>query len=76
VTAGPAFAGNPQAPASSSADLSLAGEWLSATNGSVYDFTQTGSGSYNGAVQAFPPAISPDQQKILDHLKNGPDPRH
>jgi hypothetical protein len=30
----------------------------------------------NGAVQAFPPAISPDQQKILDDLRNGPDLRH
>ena len=25
----------------------------------------------NGAVQAFPPAIGPEQQKILDDLKNG-----
>jgi len=30
----------------------------------------------NGAIQSFPPAISPDQQKILDDLKNGPDLRH
>ena len=29
----------------------------------------------NGAVQAFPPAIDPEQQKILDDLKNGRDPR-
>jgi hypothetical protein len=27
----------------------------------------------NGAVQAFPPAIDPEQQKILDDLKNGRD---
>ena len=30
----------------------------------------------NGAVQAFPPAIGPEQQKILDDLKNGRDLRH
>jgi len=30
----------------------------------------------NGAVQAFPPAIYPGQQKILDDLKNGRDLRH
>jgi hypothetical protein len=30
----------------------------------------------NGAVQAFPPAIHPEQHKILDDLKNGPDLRH
>jgi len=30
----------------------------------------------NGAVQAFPPAIDPEQQKILDDLKNGQDLRH
>jgi hypothetical protein len=30
----------------------------------------------NGAVQAFPPAISPEQQKILDDLKNRRDLRH
>jgi hypothetical protein len=30
----------------------------------------------NGAVQAFPPAIDPERQKILDDLKNGPDLRH
>ena len=30
----------------------------------------------NGAVQAFPPAIAPEQQKILDDLKNGRDLRH
>jgi len=30
----------------------------------------------NGAVQAFPPAIEPEQQKILDDLKNGRDIRH
>ena len=30
----------------------------------------------NGAVQAFPPAIDPEQQKILDDLKNRPDLRH
>jgi hypothetical protein len=30
----------------------------------------------NGAVQAFPPAIYPEQQKILDDLKNGRDLRH
>lgn len=30
----------------------------------------------NGAVQAFPPAIDPEQQKILDDLKNGRDLRH
>jgi hypothetical protein len=30
----------------------------------------------NGAVQAFPPAIYPEQQKILDNLKNGRDLRH
>src|SRR6516162_327851 len=30
----------------------------------------------NGAVQAFPPAIEPEQQKILDDLKNGRDLRH
>ena len=30
----------------------------------------------NGAVQAFPPAIHPEQQKILDDLKNGRDLRH
>jgi len=26
-----------------------------------------------GAVQAFPPAIGPEQKKILDDLKNGRD---
>jgi hypothetical protein len=30
----------------------------------------------NGAVQAFPPAIEPEQQTILDDLKNGRDLRH
>jgi len=30
----------------------------------------------NGAVQTFPPAIGPEQQKILDDLKNGRDLRH
>jgi len=30
----------------------------------------------NGAVQAFPPAIGPGQQKILDDLKNRRDHRH
>jgi hypothetical protein len=30
----------------------------------------------NGAVQAFPPAIYPEQQRILDDLKNGRDLRH
>ena len=30
----------------------------------------------NGAVQAFPPAIDPEQQKILNDLKNGRDLRH
>jgi hypothetical protein len=30
----------------------------------------------NGATQAFPPAIGPEQQEILDDLKNGRDPRH
>src|ERR1700733_12466634 len=30
----------------------------------------------NGAVQAFPPAIGPEQQKILDDLNNGRDLRH
>ena len=30
----------------------------------------------NGAVQVFPPAIEPEQQKILDSLKNGRDLRH
>jgi hypothetical protein len=30
----------------------------------------------NGAVQAFPPAIDPEQQKLLDDLKNGRDLRH
>ena len=30
----------------------------------------------NGAVQAFPPAIDTEQQKILDDLKNGRDLRH
>jgi hypothetical protein len=30
----------------------------------------------NGAAQAFPPAIDPEQQKILDDLKNGRDLRH
>jgi len=30
----------------------------------------------NGAVQAFPPAIAPEQQKILDDLKKGRDLRH
>ena len=30
----------------------------------------------NGTVQAFPPAIAPEQQKILDDLKNGRDLRH
>jgi hypothetical protein len=30
----------------------------------------------NGAVQAFPPAIDPERQKILHDLKNGPDLRH
>jgi Transposase DDE domain len=29
----------------------------------------------NGAVQAFPPAIGPEQQEILDGLRNGRDPR-
>ena len=29
----------------------------------------------NGAVQAFPPAIAPEQQEILDDLRNGRDPR-
>ncbi|HLI38959.1 MAG TPA: IS1634 family transposase [Streptosporangiaceae bacterium] len=29
----------------------------------------------NGAVQAFPPAIAPEQQEILDRLRNGRDPR-
>jgi len=29
----------------------------------------------NGAVQAFPPAIGPEQQEILDDLRNGRDPR-
>jgi len=30
----------------------------------------------NGAVQAFPPAVAPEQQKILDDLKKGRDLRH
>ena len=30
----------------------------------------------NGAVQVFPPAIHPEQQKILDDLKSGRDLRH
>jgi hypothetical protein len=30
----------------------------------------------NGAVQAFPPAIGPGQQKILDDLENRRDLRH
>jgi hypothetical protein len=30
----------------------------------------------NGAVQVFPPAIQPEQQKILDDLKSGRDLRH
>jgi hypothetical protein len=30
----------------------------------------------NGAVQAFPPAIDPERQKILDDLKNRRDLRH
>jgi len=30
----------------------------------------------NGAVQVFPPAISPERQKILDDLKNRRDLRH
>jgi hypothetical protein len=30
----------------------------------------------NGAIQAFPPAIDPEQQKILEDLKNGRDLRH
>jgi Transposase DDE domain len=30
----------------------------------------------NGTVQAFPPAIDPEQQKILDDLKSGRDLRH
>ena len=30
----------------------------------------------NGAVQAFPPAIDPERQKILNDLKNGLDLRH
>jgi hypothetical protein len=30
----------------------------------------------NGAIQSFPPAIAPEQQKILDDLKNGRDLRH
>jgi len=30
----------------------------------------------NGAVQVFPPAIDPEQQKIIDDLKNGRDLRH
>ena len=30
----------------------------------------------NGAVQVFPPAMDPEQQKILDDLKNGRDLRH
>src|SRR5690242_8538978 len=30
----------------------------------------------NGAVQVFPPAIDPEQQKIIDDLKNGQDLRH
>jgi len=30
----------------------------------------------NGAVQTFPPAIDPEQQKIIDDLKNGRDLRH
>ncbi|HEU5421675.1 MAG TPA: IS1634 family transposase, partial [Streptosporangiaceae bacterium] len=30
----------------------------------------------NGAVQTFPPVIAREQQKILDHLKNGRDLRH
>ena len=29
----------------------------------------------NGAVQAFPPAIGPEQQEILDDIRNGRDPR-
>jgi hypothetical protein len=29
----------------------------------------------NGAVHAFPPAIGPEQQEILDNLRNGRDPR-
>ena len=29
----------------------------------------------NGAVQVFPPAVSPGQQEILDRLRNGRDPR-
>ena len=29
----------------------------------------------NGAVQSFPPAIAPEQQEILDGLRNGRDPR-
>ena len=30
----------------------------------------------NGTVHAFPPAIEPEQQKIIDDLKNGRDLRH
>jgi hypothetical protein len=30
----------------------------------------------NGAVQSFPTAIDPEQQKILNDLKNGRDLRH
>ena len=30
----------------------------------------------NGAVQAFPPAVAPEQQKILHDLKKGRDLRH
>jgi len=30
----------------------------------------------NGAVQAFPPATGPEQQKILDDLENGRDLRY
>ncbi len=33
-----------------SPDLSLAGEWLSTTNGSRYDFAETGADSYSGYV--------------------------
>jgi hypothetical protein len=46
----PALAGSPKVSAATNANLSLAGKWLSETNGAVYDFEQTGASTYSGYV--------------------------
>jgi hypothetical protein len=51
TTAVPAVAGSSlKATAAANANLSLAGKWLSKTNGAVYDFSQTGASTYSGYV--------------------------